>query len=109
MLRLVPPPGSGQEKRPPKNTKPCLSLTDAERERLRIVLRNLHVQHRTWPALAEAMGVAASVLVSITSGKRRGSPAVLLRAARVSGLPLERILSTSLSVAGKCPTCGRST
>jgi hypothetical protein len=109
MLRIVRPNDAGQEKRPPKNSKPCRSLTDAERKQLRVLLRNLHRHFGSWPCLAEAMGVRWRALSSIASGKRRGSPGILLRAARIAGLPVERVLSGKLDLAGRCPTCGRST
>jgi hypothetical protein len=55
------------------------------------------------------MGVSVSTLIRIAGGHLRGSPGVLLAAARVAGVPVERIISTTLSVANTCPTCGRST
>jgi hypothetical protein len=106
MLRLVRPNDGGQEKRP-RRSPSTLTLTDAEKRQLRIVLKNLHGQYGSWPCLADVMGVDRCTLISIASGRKRGSPGILLRAARASGLPLERILSTELSIAGKCPHCGR--
>jgi hypothetical protein len=55
------------------------------------------------------MSVGVSTLIRIAGGHLRGSPGVLLQAARVAGVPLERMLSTALNVAGTCPHCGRST
>jgi transcriptional regulator with XRE-family HTH domain len=107
MLRLVPPPGSGQEKR--RSSKPaCLSLTEDESDRLRVVLKNLHRTFRTWAELARAMGVSENVLCRISTGRTRGSPGIMIRAARVAGVPVERVLSAALRVANTCPTCGRS-
>lgn len=109
MLRIVRPNDAGQVPRPPKNAKPCLTLTEEEAARLRVVPRNLRRHFGTWACLAEVMGVGVSTLIKIAGGRLRGSPGVLLQAARVAGMPVERIVSTALSVVNTCPTCGRST
>jgi len=107
MLRIVRPNDGGQQTRPSRGKKPCFSLTPEESSRLRVVLNNLHRFYRTWDELARAMGVCREAVTRVASGRHPGSPALLLRAARVSGLPLERILSGTLTIAGRCPVCGR--
>ena len=107
MLTLVRPGDAAQEKRPSKNTKPCLSLTEEEAARLRTLIVNLHRVFTTWAALSGAMGVRPSTLTHIACGATRGSPGVLLLAARVARMTVEQVLSGKLDVAGRCPTCGR--
>jgi hypothetical protein len=107
MLRIVRPNDAGQH--PRTRRRPSLSLTAEESARLALVLKNMRRTFSTWRALGDVMRVHPDVLCSIASGRRRGSPGILLQAARIAGLPVERVLSDKLDLAGRCPTCGRST
>jgi hypothetical protein len=110
MLRLVPPPGTGQEaRRPRRRTHLPLPLTDTERAQFRTVLRNLRAAYGTWECLAAATDVSANVLCSVATGKMPASGNLILIVARVAGMTVERVLCGKLDVAGRCPTCGRST
>src|SRR5262245_49673249 len=104
MLKLIRPGDSGQEPRPRKRRP---ALTEAENDRLRVVLKNLRRAFGTWKCLAEAMGgVAATGLQSIAAGRYRGSHAIAVFAARAAGLPVEEVLTGGLVVAKNCPLCG---
>jgi hypothetical protein len=98
----------GQETRTrPRRRKPCLSLTPAQAARLRLTLKNLYRAYGSWQCLAEVMGVAARTLQNIVYERRPGAPSTAAHAARAAGIPVEQLLSGSLSVAGRCPHCGR--
>jgi hypothetical protein len=92
MLKLIRPDDPGQKTRRPRRSQSTLSLTEAETRQLRLVLKTLHGQYGSWPCLAEVLGVDPKTVNSIATGRKRGSPGILLRAARAAGLPLERIL-----------------
>jgi transcriptional regulator with XRE-family HTH domain len=75
-------------------------LLDAdELQRLKALLRNLH-RHHTYVDLAEKMGVSDSTLADIMAGRRRGSHALLIRAAQVAGVPVGQVLDGGLVSAG---------
>lgn len=108
MLRLVHPAREGQATRPPRHPKTVMSLTDPERRALRIALKNLRRAFGSWSCLAEVLGVSAASVEAVANGHDRGSPGLALRAARASGVPIERILSGKLAAADRCPTCGHA-
>jgi hypothetical protein len=104
MLRIVRPNDAGQESpRKPKRNR--INLTDAENDRLRLVLKNLRRAYGTWSVLAEVMGVSVVTLHNIGRGKR-GSHGIAVLAARAAGLPVEEVLSGGIALAKHCPLCG---
>lgn len=107
MLRLVHPPPKGQGSGPTRarRTSAALLLTPTERQHLGAALQNLRRAFGTWACLADAMGVPVVTLKSHGGGKRAGV-GLALRTARVAGVPVESILSGSITLAGCCPTCG---
>jgi hypothetical protein len=106
MLRLVHPNDAGQH---PRTCKRRPSLTEAERTHVRAVLRNLQRAYGTWGCLSAATAVSENTLCSVAGGKRRASASLILVIARAANLTVEQVLSGKLDVAGRCPTCGRST
>ena len=110
MLRLVHPAPEGQGPRTPKGRRACaaaLSLTPDERRHLAAALHNLRRAFGTWACLADARGVRVK-LIELAARHRnpKGSPAVALRAAKVSGTSVEAILAGTLTAAGRCGACG---
>ena len=106
-LTLVRPSREGQDGgRLPKRPRPVLTLLPAETARLRATLKNLRRAYGTWLCLAEVMGVGRNTLVHVAAGTKKGSPGLLLRAARAAGMSIEALLAP-LSEAGTCPACGR--
>jgi hypothetical protein len=109
-LRLVPPAGQGTD--PPaaprkKKRHKIPPITLEEAGRLRSAVRNLYVQFgSSWGCLAAVLDVSGAGLQDIARGRNRGSAAVALRVARVSGVSVEALLS-GLADAGKCSTCGQ--
>ncbi|WP_437601917.1 hypothetical protein WMF28_09930 [Sorangium sp. So ce590] len=72
-------------------------------------MRGVKARLGTWRAVSEAMdGVNIRTLCRIACGAERGSPALVLLAARVAKTSVERILSPGVVVADRCPSCGRS-
>ena len=99
-LRLV------TDKPRPHGRKPKLRLSLEHRERLGTALRSLHRMYGTWPAVAEDMGCTAEALKAVFTG-RGGSMAMVVAAAGLLRIPVERLLSTSIGDSEHCPTCGR--
>ncbi|WP_437561136.1 transcriptional regulator [Sorangium sp. So ce542] len=86
-----------------------LSLTPDETRTLRAALRGLKARLGSWRAVSAAMGgVHVRTLAGVACGIGRGSPALVLLAARVAETTVERILSPGVVEAGKCAACGRS-
>ena len=110
MLRLVHPRPEVQGSRTPKRKgrkAPALFLTPDERRHLRVALQNLRRAFGTWACLADAMGVRVNILLDAAHSRNpQGSPALAIRAAKVSGMTVEAILTGTLSAAGRCETCG---
>ena len=109
MLRLVHPAPEGQGPVTSKRRRSTsLRLTPDEVRHLAASLQNLRRAFGTWSCLADAMGIRESLL-SMAGSPRKGkggSPALALRAAKVSGTSVEAILAGTLTAAGRCGACG---
>lgn len=104
MLRLVEAPKEGQEKRTPRTINPRLSLTSAERARLRAAVRNLARAHGSYAQLAEVVGAPIHSLHHVGStGKVSYGYALLI--ARALGMSVDQLIGP-LSSTETCPTCG---
>jgi hypothetical protein len=95
VLRLLPPPGSGE---PPKRRgKPsrALSLTDDEVRHLHAAIEGVA---RSYPGgkagLARALGCVPAIL---SPGRKHPGPAVAVALWRLTGLPLDVILRGKLA------------
>lgn len=111
MLRIVHPAPAGQGTDPPairkKKRHKIPPLTPEESGRLRSAIRNLYKQFgSSWSCIAAVLNVSGAGLQDIARGRTRGSAAVALRVARVSGISVEALLS-GLADAGKCSACGQ--
>ena len=109
MLRLVHPAPAGQALDAPRKKKrhQIPPLTPEESGRLRSAVRNLYkLFGSSWSCLAAVLDVSSAGLESIARARNRGSAAVALRVARVTGISTEALLS-GLSDAGKCSSCGK--
>jgi hypothetical protein len=79
--------------RPPKLTDRPDELTVDEQANVRRALRFLRKRHGTWEALALAMGIKKWTLWQGTVRRtRRPTAGFALRAARLSGVPVEDVL-----------------
>jgi hypothetical protein len=96
MLRLLPQPGEGQD--PPRHRRgvpaASLSLTQDEARHLRASIRNVARQHYgTLSKLAAALGVKPNTLTD----RRHPCPGLAIAVARVTGIPVEALLSGKLA------------
>ncbi|WP_433927008.1 transcriptional regulator [Sorangium cellulosum] len=113
MQLVLPLPECGQggrvPTRRPYHRSRSLYLTPDETRRLRAALRGIKARLGTWRAVSAAMGgVHARTLAGVACGINRGSPALVLLAARVAATTVERILSPGVVAADRCDRCGRS-
>jgi hypothetical protein len=89
--RKAPPPG----------------LTKEQRGRLSAALNGLHARYGTWRAVANAIGLSESAVTKVRYGSC-GSMAMVVRAAELLRIPVERLLDGELADASKCPYCGQT-
>lgn len=82
------------------------TLTAEEVENARRAIRFLRTRLGGGPKLAAALRVKLQVVEKACGGLRRPSVELVLRAARLAGVPLEDVLSGSWPPAGMCPFCG---
>ncbi|MRG90493.1 transcriptional regulator [Polyangium spumosum] len=108
-LTLVRPSREGQDggrpsrRRPKKNPK--LSLSSAERARLRAAIRNLRRAFGSYPCFAAATGLSLST-VEKAGSTGRVSLGFVLAVARSVGSTVERLIGPPV-VADACPLCGK--
>ena len=86
--------------------RPPPRLSQVQLERLGAVLRNLHREYGTWAAVAAEMGVSRNTIHRALAGSR-ASMGLLVRAAELSNIAVERVLNGHLSAADICATCGQ--
>lgn len=96
---------SGQQ--PPRRKGSRSALTAEEARHLRASLRNLRVAFGSYACLADAMGVSLPGLMHVVDGRKRGSGTLAWKAAKASGIPVEKLLTGALTEAGRCPLCRR--
>ncbi len=104
MLRLV-----GKDEPPKKRYGRRIDvhrLTSDERKSFALSLRNLRASFGSWRNLAEAAHVNMSTWKRAAAG--RGSVGLAWQVAKAAGMTMEAILTTKLTIAGACATCGRS-
>jgi len=96
-----------ERERPPTETRRSSDLTPEEQANARVAIRFLAKRHGTYGALAKAMGAN---LATVRCAAQRGtvSAGVVLRLARVAGVPLEEVLAGRWPTDGACPHCGRT-
>jgi len=90
----------------PTVRKPRPRLTSEQRERLGTVIRNLHSIYGRWRVVANEMGMSEAALHRVVAGKA-GSMAMVVRAAELANMSVERLLSGEISAADNCPRCGQ--
>lgn len=96
MLRLVHPAPGGQGTDPPKrrgHPAPALSLTPDEVRHLRASIRNIARSFGSIAGLARSLGVEPAILTR----KKRPSPALAVALWRLTGIPVETLLSGKLA------------
>jgi hypothetical protein len=91
----------------PKKRKKKPSLTEAERQRLRAVLKNLRHLHGSWNRVAEITGVNVNTIYGIAKSMDFGSMSVAVRVARAAKMPVEHLLDGTLWSANHCRYCGQ--
>jgi transcriptional regulator with XRE-family HTH domain len=82
-------------------------LTDAEIAALKMALRYLRVTVGGRNKLARALRVHATTLSRVLSDRKRPSAVIALRAAKLAGQPVDRVLNGAWPPEGSCPHCGR--
>lgn len=104
-LRLA--PTDSERLNHPKKRNKIPSLTDAERQRLRAVLKNLRHAHGSWKRVAEITGVSLNTLYGVAKSMDFGSMNVAVRVARAAQMPVEHLLDGTLWSASHCRHCGQ--
>lgn len=89
-----------------KGTRAPPILSNEVQDRVRAVLRSLHLGHGGWSVVAELTGFSATRLTSIASGSRLVSADLLVRVALAAGVSADALLRQKLTNAGRCPACG---
>jgi len=90
----------------PRVRRPPPRLTKDQRERLCTALRSLHRMYGTWAAVADDMAVTKTALMMVFRG-RCGSMTMVVAAAALLRVPVERLLNSSIADAESCPSCGQ--
>ncbi|WP_437855115.1 helix-turn-helix domain-containing protein [Sorangium sp. So ce363] len=105
-MKVVPIRGGGRQGGDPPSARPrpTLSMGGEEAQRLRAALRSLRSMAGSTRCLAEMLGMGEGHLQNIICG-RRPSYGVAVRAAKLAGVTVERLLG-GLAAADRCPTCG---
>jgi hypothetical protein len=83
-------------------------LTAEEGAHVRRALLFLRVRHGGMPKLAVMLGIGKSVVERACLGLTKPSAGVALRAARLAGEPVERLLRGEWPSESACPHCGRT-
>jgi len=82
-------------------------LTDAQIAALKRSLLYLRVTIGGRNKLARALRVHATTLSRVLSDRKRPSAVIALRAAKLAGQSVDRVLDGSWPTEGACPHCGR--
>ncbi len=82
-------------------------LTEAEQNSIRAAMRVLHLRYGTWPAVAQALGVAHKTVKNAMSSNQYPGATMGLRVARLAGVPFEDVVSGNFPKPGTCPMCGQ--
>jgi hypothetical protein len=90
-----------------RKQKRARSLSDEERLRLRIALRNLQRTHGSWKKLSELTGVAHQTMKNVVYGSDFGSMRLAVSIADFCHVPVRHLLSGEPILAGRCPLCGQ--
>ena len=83
-----------------------LDLTAEEQDRVRFALRYLHAKVGAWKTLAQALGFRPLQVLKIKCRRRAVSPRMVLRVAKLAGVPVDDILTGKFPPPGTCPHCG---
>lgn len=107
VVYLCPPPGKETAPSPYRASRPSVSLTPSERAGLRLTLKNLRAAHGSWAALARLFGVSEGTVRKVAHGRTRGSPGLVVLAARLAGVTIDRVITPGPVEPRRCPHCGR--
>lgn len=99
---------SWRNPRPANETRRSSDLTPEEQKNVKAALRFLAKRHATTHKLAAAMGARYATVKAAIDPRRPVSAGIVLRAARLAGVPMEDVLAGRWPVDGACPHCGRS-
>ena len=83
-----------------------LDLTPEEQRHVRLAMRYLRVRAGGWKALAPALGFEPRQMEKIAGGEKAVSPKMVLRVARLAGVPVDDVLIGKFPPSGVCPHCG---
>jgi transcriptional regulator with XRE-family HTH domain len=82
-------------------------LTQEEQDRVRVAIRFLRIRFGKAMLLANALGFKASTVRRVLEGRDMVSPTMVLRVARLAGVPFDDVVTGRYPVKGMCPHCGR--
>ena len=82
------------------------NLSKAEQENVKRAIRRLRQRYGE-AKLPELLNANPTTVKHSTERRRKPSPLLAIRAARLAGVPVEDILSGAWAGTGPCPTCGR--
>lgn len=89
--------------------RPVVLLTVQEQAHVRAALYYLHARIGSWAVLAKAVRSKRANLRRLRAGHRiRGMRLLAVRLARISGVPVQALLSGGYPPPGTCPHCGHA-
>ena len=94
--------------RPSDKVRRSSDLTPEEMAYAKVALRVLRLRVGTIRQLATELSANPKTLAAALSKKGKPTAGLMLRAARIAGVPLEEILSGAWPKPNSCPRCGRS-
>ncbi|WP_437732183.1 transcriptional regulator [Sorangium sp. So ce1335] len=107
-MKVVPIRGRGAQGEDPPGVRPrsTLAVEGEEAQRLRAALRSLRAMAGSTRCLAEMLGLREEHVQKVIGGKR-ASYGVAVRAAKLAGTSVDRLLGRPTAV-NCCPVWGRS-
>jgi hypothetical protein len=83
-----------------------LDLTPEEQDRVRFAMRYLRARSGGWKPLSHALGFKPRQMVKMRAGEKSVSPKMVLRIAKLGGVPVDDILTGKFPPPGTCTKCG---
>jgi hypothetical protein len=94
--------------RPTNRTRRASDLTPEEQANAKAALHVLRTRLGGTKQLAEVLAIKPATLAAMLSKPGKPTAGLALRAARLTGVPLEDVLAGEWPKEGACPHCGRA-